>query len=195
MSKANSKKAALFLDRDGVLIHDSGYVFRPEDLTVLTGVATSLRRALEQGYLLLVVTNQSGVARGYFTMDEVHRFHRALDEELWQSAQVKIDGYYICPHHPQGTVAEYTKECHCRKPGSGLVEQAMADFDIDLSRSFMIGDKASDVECGIRLGIPALQIDQGQYPAHPNPWKVVSHLAEAIEIILKETTASCDIEG
>lgn len=182
-------KPALFLDRDGIIVEDKGYVYQVEDLILVPGIVELLKTAKSLGYYLIVITNQSGVARGYFRLEDVDRFHQALDLELWQQAQLKIDRYYICPHHPNGKVAPYNMECNCRKPATGLVEQALKDFAIDLEKSFFIGDKASDVDCGIRLRISTIQLDRGQYPLHSNPGKVVNKLAEAMDWIVKKHAA------
>lgn len=184
---AASKKPALFLDRDGVIVHDKGYVFRPEDLKVLPGVAAFLKKAQGLDYYLIVITNQSGVARGYFNLQDVDAFHRCLDAELWQQAGVKIDRYYTCPHHPKGNRPEYTQVCSCRKPATGMIEQALQDLPIDLGKSVLIGDKESDIECGIRLGISTIQVNHGQYPLHPNPGLVVHQLTDnAMEWIVTQ---------
>jgi D-glycero-D-manno-heptose 1,7-bisphosphate phosphatase len=176
-------KPALFLDRDGVLNRDFGYVFRPEDLEIPAGAGQALFRAQQAGFWLIVITNQSGIARGYFTLNDVHHFHRTMQNEYQARYGVTFDGFYICPHHPQGQVAPYAKACQCRKPATGLLEQARHDLPIDWDKSILIGDKASDIECGRRAGLPAIQINQGHYPLHANPWKVVKNLADAIEAL------------
>ena len=136
-------KPALFLDRDGIVIKDTGYVSSTEGIGFVDGIFDLCRAAIARGYLVIVLTNQSGVARGYYTEAAVRQIH------LWISAEfakrnAPIDAFYFCPHHPDGTVAEYSIECNCRKPRPGLVLNATKDFDIDITRSIMIGDKESD---------------------------------------------------
>lgn len=137
---------AFFLDRDGVVVEQVHYLCDPE-LTVLEkGVARAIAKMHEKGYLVVVVTNQSGVARGRFTMKEVHSVHEKI-AGLLAAENEKVDGFYICPHHP-----DFDGACDCRKPGTGLLLQAAKDLDIDISASIMVGDKLSDVRCGINAG-------------------------------------------
>ena len=164
-----SKRPAAFLDRDGVLIQDSGYVFRTDDLHILPGVLQGLQFLHEQGYLLIVISNQSGVARGLFTADEVEVFHRELQARLSSVLGFELDGIYYCPHHPEGQVPHLSIECSCRKPEVGLLEEARRDFPIDWSRSFLIGDKDSDVTCAHRASLIGIQVTSGQYEAHCSP--------------------------
>lgn len=134
---------AIFLDRDGTINVDKHYVGRPEDFTLLPGVPEALRSLTESGYRLIVITNQSGVARGYYTEADVQALNRRMCSEL-KAYGVQLDGVYYCPHHPEGSVAAYRRRCDCRKPGLGLFMQAVQAFDIDLSRSYAIGDRLRD---------------------------------------------------
>lgn len=170
------KKPAAFLDRDGVLNRDHGYVYRPQDLEILPGVLEGLRLLKDKGYWLIVVSNQSGVARGLFSSADVEGFHRAMDEKFRDSLGFGIDAFYFCPHHPQGSVLEWAQECTCRKPKPGLIEQAARDFPIDWSRSFMVGDKASDIACAEAAGIAGIQIAASQYEAHKKPFALLTSL-------------------
>lgn len=142
---------AVFLDRDGTLTVARHYPNRPEHLTVQEGVPSALRALRAQGWLLVVVTNQSGLARGYFTVVDLANMHRALRENL-ASAGVTLDGIYHCPHHPDGIVPELAIRCSCRKPEPGLLTTASTELDICLDRSWMVGDFASDIEAGRRAG-------------------------------------------
>ncbi len=173
-----NKRPAAFLDRDGVLIRDHGYVYRLEDLEVLPGVAEGLRFLHQQSYLLIVVSNQSGVARGKFSEADVDTFHRELQARLQQVLGFSLDAIYYCPHHPEGTVEPYRIECNCRKPGVGLLEDARRDFAIDWSRSFLVGDKDSDITCAHRASLIGLQVMTGQYEAHCSPDFEIQSLAE-----------------
>jgi D-glycero-D-manno-heptose 1,7-bisphosphate phosphatase len=138
------KARALFLDRDGTLIRDVGYPKDPNDVELLPGCADALRLAMEQGFKLVIVSNQSGVARGYFDEATARRV-QARVEELFAAEGVRFDGVYFCFHAPSDA-------CACRKPAPGMLLQAARDLDLDLGRSIMIGDKPSDVEAGESAG-------------------------------------------
>lgn len=145
-------RKAIFLDRDGVLNVDTAYLYKVEELVWQDGVFEALKDAHDKGYLLIVVTNQSGVARGYYTEEDVKALHQYMGSTL-AKAGAPIDAFYYCPHHVKGTVAPYVKDCNCRKPKTGMLDQACEDFDIDLDHSFMIGDKESDVATAKAKGI------------------------------------------
>ena len=156
---------AIFLDRDGTLIEDVGYPSRPEHIRILGGVARALARMAGAGYKLVVVTNQSGIARGLLTEDDLNRFHQALDEQL-ELLGARLDAYYSCPHHPDpalATRADLAVECDCRKPKPGLILQAAQDLDIDLAVSWTVGDKWRDVACGQAAGTRTIKL-----PAPPS---------------------------
>ena len=173
-----NKRPAAFLDRDGVLIKDHGYVYKTEDLEILPGVGEGLRFLQRQGYLLIVVSNQSGVARGKFSEADVDTFHRELQNRLQQQLGFALDALYFCPHHPAGTQEPYSIDCNCRKPGIGMLEDARRDFAIDWSRSFLIGDKDSDITCAHRASLIGIQVVSGQYEAHCSPDFELRSLAE-----------------
>lgn len=143
--------AAAFLDRDGVINFDSGYVYRESDFRFLP-VVDALRDLQTLGYRLIVVTNQSGIARGLYSEADYQALTRRLKEQLVAQG-VQLTAMYHCPHHAEGTVAEYRRDCDCRKPGPGLIHQALRDFDLDLGRSILVGDKPSDIEAGIAAGV------------------------------------------
>ena len=149
-----------FLDRDGTLNVDTGYTHRPEDLTLVEGAREAVRRLNDRGWLVVVVTNQSGIARGYFDEAAMHRFHDAVQAELAQ-AGARIDAFYFCPHHVEGVVPGYCADHPDRKPAPGMLLRAMADWDIDPARSFMIGDKADDVAAGEAAGVRAYRFTGG----------------------------------
>lgn len=152
MGNETALRRAVFFDRDGTLNEDTGYLYRQEDFRWIPGAVDAIRHCNRLGCLVIVVTNQSGVARGYFKEEDVHSLHRWMNEEL-EKQGAHIDAFYYCPHHPKGTVAEYAKECACRKPAPGLVDMACRDYSIDRKRSLMIGDKDRDVECAHRAGV------------------------------------------
>ena len=135
----------IFLDRDGTLNVEVNYLHRKEDLVLLPGVPEALKAFKDQGYKLVVITNQAGVARGYYTEDDVRELHRYMNELLAEQG-AEIDGFYYCPHHPEHGIGKYKIQCHCRKPETGMFEMAEQDFDVDKASSWMIGDKLIDIE-------------------------------------------------
>ena len=145
-------QAAAFIDRDGVLNVDHGYIYRVQDFQWLPGAIDALALLQRAGYALVVVTNQSGVARGLYTLADVERLHAHLRADL-QAHGVQLTGIYACPHHPQGVVPEYRIDCNCRKPQPGLIEAAAREHGLDLPSSLLFGDKASDIEAGRRAGV------------------------------------------
>lgn len=142
---------AVFLDRDGVINAEKGYVHRIEEFEILPGVPQAIGLLKDAGFLVIVVTNQSGVARGYYSLETVHSLHRHLDTEL-AAFGTHVDAYYVCPHHPEHGIGDLKVACTCRKPMPGMLEQAAVDFGIDLSASYMIGDKSTDVAAGLAAG-------------------------------------------
>ncbi len=144
-------RRAVFLDRDGTLIRNHHYGCDPGKIQLLDGVVEGLRQLQAEGYLLIVVTNQSGVARGFFTEDQLEAMHRRM-AELLRRRGVHLSAFYHCPHHPDGVVPAYSVVCDCRKPRPGLVLRACSDFGIDPARSWLIGDILDDVEAGKRAG-------------------------------------------
>ena len=138
--------AAVFLDRDGVLIADRGYVYRRADIVLLDSVATQLRILKQSGYFLIVITNQSGVGRGYYGHSDVFAAHRTIQALLARAAGVQLDAFYYCPHVPADA-------CACRKPEPQLLSRAIHDFQVDASQSYCVGDKDSDLECARRGGV------------------------------------------
>lgn len=154
-----SANRAVFLDRDGTLIEDVDYLTKPEQIRVLPGVPAALRKLRAAGFLLIVVTNQSAVARGRLTESGLADVHAELDRRLAREG-ARIDAYYYCPHLPGAPVAEYAVECNCRKPAPGMLQAAAQDYDVDMASSFMVGDTARDVEAGLRAGCRAVLIGQ-----------------------------------
>lgn len=151
---------AVFIDKDGTLIHDIPYNVDPELIRLQEGAGDGLKLLKDKGYLLIVVSNQSGVARGYFPEEALVAVKERIQQEL-RSEGVQLDGFYTCPHHPCGIVDKYTIRCSCRKPEPGLLLRAAADFNVDLSKSWMIGDILHDVEAGNRAGCRTILIDNG----------------------------------
>ena len=151
-------RPAAFLDRDGVLNVDSGYVFRPDQLEWIAGVPEAVRLLNEAGYAVIVITNQSGIARGFYDEAAVKRLHAHMRDELVREG-AHIDAFYYCPHHPEGTVKPYAVRCRCRKPGTGMLEQAVREWTIDRARSFLIGDKDIDMQAAAAFKIKGVHFD------------------------------------
>ena len=148
----------VFLDRDGVINADIGYLWRREDFVWIPGAPAAIRLFNERGRPVGVVTNQSGVARGYYTEQDVESLHRWMNAELNRQG-ARIDAFYFCPHHPDGAIPEYTRVCDCRKPQPGMLLQAMEDWRADPAKSVLIGDKESDVAAAAAAGIRGYLFD------------------------------------
>lgn len=161
---SKSGRPAIFLDRDGTLNVERGGVCRPQDLELIPGVAQALIALRQAGFCLVVVTNQSVIARGQATERDLADVHRRLVRELGK-AGASLDGIYVCPHHPDrgfpGERVDLKIACDCRKPGIGLVERARKDLEIDLSASWMIGDQTRDVEMARRAGLRSILLLTG----------------------------------
>lgn len=146
---------AVFLDRDGTLNVEKEYVHRIEDWEWIPGAIDALVVLKKAGFLVIVVTNQAGIARGYYTDAEVRHLHARINREL-SKHDATIDGFYHCPHHP-----EFNAKCECRKPMSGMIYKAKHDFDITLDRSWLVGDKASDIHAGLSAGVKPILVLTG----------------------------------
>jgi D-glycero-D-manno-heptose 1,7-bisphosphate phosphatase len=153
-------KPAVFLDRDGTLIHDVGYLSRVEDVQWFPSSIEAVRLLNRAGFLVCVTTNQGGIGLGFYDEDLVRRVHDLLSVDLAR-AGARVDGYYFCPHHPRAIRDDLRLDCECRKPKPGMVRQAQADLDIDLSRSFVVGDKAADVGLAASVGAVGLLVTTG----------------------------------
>ena len=149
----------LFLDRDGVINVDVGYLSDPAQLEFIPGAIEAMKEAQTRGYDIIVVTNQSGVARGYYTEEDVQALHAEMSRRL-EAEGVHILAYYYCPHHPEGTVEEYKKACACRKPNPGMLTKAIEEWHVDVDGSFLVGDKPSDVEAAEAIGMRAYPFEE-----------------------------------
>ena len=152
------KRPAAFLDRDGVLNVDHGYAHRPDQLEWIAGAPEAVRLLNEAGYYVFVISNQSGVARGYYEETAVQQFHAHMQDAL-RAQGAHIDAFYYCPHHPDGVIKELAIQCRCRKPAPGMLEQAARDWPIDLNRSFLIGDKDDDLAAANTFHIRGIKFD------------------------------------
>lgn len=154
------KKPAIFIDRDGTINEQMGYVNHTSRFVMLPRVPEAFRMVNQAGFLAIIVSNQSGVARGYFPIELIYSINSMMKESVGKQGG-HIDGIYFCPHYPKGSVQEYAMECDCRKPRTGLIERACRDFEIDLMRSYMVGDHYTDMELAERLDIKGILVRTG----------------------------------
>jgi len=162
-------RKAVFIDRDDTIAKDVPYCSRPEDFELFDGVAESIKKLNDVGFFVIVITNQSGITRGFFSKNILAKIHEKMKKELAEKGAY-VDAIYYCPHHPDDN-------CNCRKPKTGLILKALEDFDIDLKSSYMLGDKEHDVELGKNVGCTAIKID--------NYSKNEVNFNDAVNIILK----------
>jgi D-glycero-D-manno-heptose 1,7-bisphosphate phosphatase len=155
-----SPGAAVFLDRDGTLIEEVGYLDRVERVELYPWTIAAIRAFNLAGLRVVLVTNQSGVARGFFPEAVVQEVHRYLDD-LLQAGGARIDAYYYCPHHPDGRLPEYTRRCDCRKPGRGMIDRAERELGVDPRRSFVVGDRWLDVALARTVGARGVLVRTG----------------------------------
>jgi D-glycero-D-manno-heptose 1,7-bisphosphate phosphatase len=183
---------AVFIDRDGTLNEDIGYVSAPDELVIYPWAAEAVRLINESGLLTVVITNQSGIARGMYNEATLGSIHSRMIEEL-ASKGARIDAVYYCPHHPEVGDARYRTACECRKPRTGMLDRAAREHDVDLAQSFVIGDKASDMKLAESAGARAALVLTGygrETFAHPDRWPcapeiVAENLLEAVKRILE----------
>ncbi len=154
------KRPAVFIDRDGTINEQMGYVNHISRFVLLPGTAEGIRLLNMHQYLAIIVSNQSGIARGYFPVELVDRVHAHM-KDLLAKEGANIDGIFFCPHYPRGIVSEYSVECDCRKPGTGLVQKACESFDIDMKHSYVIGDRCSDIELAERSNLQGIMVTTG----------------------------------
>ena len=186
-----SPQPAIFLDRDGALIEEVHYLSQVEQVQLLTNVVEGLRLLERSGFALVVVTNQAGVARGYFPETQVDVIHRHLEDELARHG-ISITAWKYCPHHPTEGEGAYRLDCSCRKPAPGMLLEAARELNLDLPRSFMIGDKRSDLEAGSRAGCRSVLVRTGHgvaeeesvLPGLPGFLGVCDHMLEAARLVL-----------
>jgi D-glycero-D-manno-heptose 1,7-bisphosphate phosphatase len=153
-------RPAVFIDRDGTINEQMGYINHPSRFVLLPRAAEAIRALNRSGFATIVVSNQSGVARGYFPMELVHEVHDLM-ENLLSKEGARLDGIFFCPHHLQGVVPEYAISCDCRKPGTGLIKQARDELDIDMTGSYAIGDRCQDLEMARRAGLEGVLVLTG----------------------------------
>jgi D-glycero-D-manno-heptose 1,7-bisphosphate phosphatase len=184
-------RRAVFLDRDGTIVEDPGFLHEPDKVELLPGAAEGIKRLNESGYLVVVVSNQSGIARGLYTVADYTAVQRRL-AELLQARGAHLDGSYFCPHHPQFPGTPGTPSCDCRKPGPKLFRDAQKALDIDFARSWWVGDRLSDVQPALSLGGQGILVATGEGNLHQGQSRalgvmVVADLASAAQEILRVT--------
>lgn len=184
-------QAGVFLDRDGTLIEEVGYLDRPERVTLYPWSTDAIRALNAAGLPVVLVSNQSGVARGFFTEEVVDVVHRHIAAQLAEGG-ARIDAYYYCPHHPDGAVAEYARVCDCRKPRRGLVDRAVRELALDPERSFTVGDRWLDVALARTVGARGVLVrtgyglvEEGRQQPGMTADAVVNNLIEAVSWILR----------
>ena len=185
-------KKVFFLDRDGVIIEDADYLSSPEQVVLCKGTPEAFRMIKEAGYEIIVVSNQSGIARGYFTENDLVKVEKHIERVLKESGAPLPEKWYYCPHHKKGSVPEYAKECDCRKPKPGLLLAAAKDFEIDFEKSCIIGDKISDLEAGFsagcRKGVLVLtgHGKEQELKELSQPYETAPEILEAVKLMLKK---------
>lgn len=187
MNSTTNNQRGVFLDRDGTLVHDGGFVHRIQDLRLLDGVVPGLRRIAALGFRLVIATNQSGVARGLFTEGDMHAFNQALCRQL-STDGVTIAAVYCCTVHPTQGIGKYRCDSPLRKPRPGMILQAAAEHDLDLATSFVIGDKKSDIVAGQAAGCRTVLLatgaaGRGEPDLTPRPDQVAADMEAAAEWI------------
>jgi D-glycero-D-manno-heptose 1,7-bisphosphate phosphatase len=163
----NTDRKAVFLDRDGVLVEDVGLLVDAAEIRILPGVASALRLLHDAGWRLVVVSNQAVVARGLLDEPGVVALQREIESRLGAQGAPALDAFYFCPHHPSATLPAYRTDCACRKPKPGLLLRAAAELGLDLHRSCMIGDRATDLQAGSRAGCRTIWVQTGRHHDPP----------------------------
>jgi len=190
-----ARRPAIFMDRDGTLSHEVGYVNHLSRFQLFPWTVEAIRLINRSGFLAVVVTNQAGVARGYFPESLIHEVHASLQASI-EEGGARLDGIYFCPHHPSLGAPPYRKDCDCRKPRSGLLKRAEEDLGIDLVASYVVGDRHGDLELAWKAGARAVLVQsgygRGELQYHAPSWRrqpdiVAEHLLDAVLQILAES--------
>jgi len=191
------KRPAVFIDRDGTISEEVGYVNHPSRFRLFPYSSEAIRILNESGWLAILVTNQAGVARGYFSEDVIKQIHQQLESALHEES-ARLDAIYYCAHHPSIGEPPYRFDCDCRKPKTGLIDRAAADFEIDLERSWMVGDRYGDIELARNAGLHSALVlsgyGRGEWEYQRDSWKlepevVAENLLEAAKVIIERDAA------
>lgn len=186
-------RKAVFLDRDGVINEEVEYLHTIQDLRVISGVAEGIHKLNKEGFLVIVITNQPVIARGWLTLEGLEEIHQEIGKRIGLKGAV-IDAFYHCPHHPDGSLVEYKVVCECRKPGIKMITDATHVFDIDIAKSFLVGDHTRDIMAGKNAGLKTVAVLTG-YGAKDGKYPVVADfiakdLEAAADIIIKENQSN-----
>ncbi|MBI3814771.1 MAG: D-glycero-beta-D-manno-heptose 1,7-bisphosphate 7-phosphatase [Nitrospinae bacterium] len=190
----SNKNIAVFIDRDGTVSEEVGYLRNIAHLKLIKGSADAVRLLNERGLKTAVVTNQSGVARGYFTEEFIHKTHERL-KTLLSEYNAFLDGIYYCPHHTEVGNEEYRKNCNCRKPNPGMIETAAEELNIDIKKSYVVGDKVSDVQLAHNVGAKGIlvltgygkgEVEYFRNNGNKKPDYIANDLYDAVQWILKD---------
>jgi len=181
-------KRAVFIDRDGTINEESGYLCKREDCRFIPGALEAIAQLNKAGFLVVVVTNQSGIARGYYSEADLDKLHLYMSREI-ATAGGLVAGWYHCPHHPEFPAGEY--QCDCRKPLPGMIQRAAHELGIDLTSSWMVGDKIADVYAGIAAGCQTILVETGygsvEALSAPNEQIILDDLGAAAAYIIEHT--------
>jgi D-glycero-D-manno-heptose 1,7-bisphosphate phosphatase len=195
------KQRAVFIDRDGTISEEVGYINHVSRFQLFPYTAEAIKHLNANGWLAIVITNQAGVARGYFAEEMIEAVHGKMMDEL-SSQGSRIDAIYYCAHHPSVGEPPYLLDCDCRKPKPGLINRAAAEFDIDLARSWIVGDRYSDVELASNAGVKSMLVlsgyGRGEWEHQRSTWtvqpdKVAENLLEAVQMIVEFETNSSEV--
>lgn len=182
-------RRAVFLDRDGTINVEKDYLYQVEDFEFISGAAEAIRQLNKAGFFVVVVTNQSGVARGFYTEEDVELLHRHIAAEL-DKIGARVDAWMYCPHHPDGR-GSYSLPCSCRKPLPGMFKEAARRYGLDLGRSIMIGDKVADIEAGLAAGCRTILVRTGYGSDHERlvqpPVEIYDNLLAAVKCLLEQS--------
>lgn len=189
---------AVFIDRDGTISEEVGYINHPERFRLFPYAASAIKQLNQNGWLAIVTTNQAGVARGYFAEDMIHAVHARMTNEL-EADGARLDGIYYCAHHPSVGNSPYRIDCDCRKPKPGLITRAARDFDIDLNNSWVVGDRYSDIELARNAGVKSALVlsgyGRGEWEHQSSSWTqqpdlVADDLLAAVHLIVGEAAGA-----
>lgn len=197
------KRSAVFLDRDGTINEEVGYVNHLARALIYPWSAEAIKKLNQAGIPVIAVTNQSGVARGYFTEELVRQVHRKMAQQL-AAQNARLDGFYYCPHHPNATLQAYRLDCRCRKPATAMLEEAAERFGIDLEKAYVVGDSYRDMQLGFNAGARTIMVmtgyGRGEYEYHRGNWPrtpdlIAEDLLGAVEKILAELAIGAAAPG
>ena len=188
----HARNKAVFIDRDGTLNVEKDYLYKISDFEFVPGAPDAVRLLNEHGFKVIVISNQSGIARGFYTPNDVHLLHDHIQREL-RKEKAHIDAFFYCPHHPEGAIEEFRKDCECRKPKPGMILKAVEKFKLDLEDCFVVGDHLSDVKLKAELPIKAILVLTGHgqkaltelTTKNIQPDMIVENLLEAAKKIIR----------